>query len=244
MHYLNYLRKKAGNCCILPPHVIYLDKKTEVFQVTRHESKHKKKSRGLLVMFIIFVAVALVCAAAGVSVLIFTGNTKKLHAPTPPPQAVVTPPPKPSFSAPPQSDTPEFTGVTASSVLPASGKITYDPECAADGYPDTAWSPAPDDKSPWIELSADEKQTVAGFYIVNGYAKSERLFLENRRAKSITVTVDGAEYSFTLEDGEFGERERIELPEPAETSVLKITVNSSYKGTKYDDICITDIEPF
>lgn len=227
--------------------------------MSKHQSRRRKdKDNSLKVLFIILIAVIIICAAIAFSVMALTGNEKKLSAPaTPTPTTTATPQTKateeaqtekPSPSASPsqaaKENAPSFTKITASSSRADYNSITYGAENVSDKNSSTAWTPEENSKNPWICFSSKTEQTVSGFYIQNGYFKSEKLYGENMRAKDIEVDCDGESFEFTLNDVGFGKLQNVKLPQPIKCSSLKITVLSYYEGSKYNELCISEIEPY
>lgn len=227
--------------------------------MSKHQSRRRKdKDNSLKVLFIILIAVIIICAAIAFSVMALTGNEKKLSAPaTPTPTTTATPQTKateeaqtekPSPSASPsqaaKENAPSFTKITASSSRADYNSITYGAENVSDKNSSTAWTPEENSKNPWICFSSKTEQTVSGFYIQNGYFKSEKLYSENMRAKDIEVDCDGESFEFTLNDAGFGKLQNVKLPQPVKCSSLKITVLSYYEGSKYNELCISEIEPY
>ena len=227
--------------------------------MSKHQSrKRKDKDNSLKVLFIILVAVIAICAAIAFSVMALTGNEKKLSAPaTPTPTTTATPQTKateeaqtekPSPSASPsqaaKENAPSFTKITASSSRADYNSITYGAENVSDKNSSTAWTPEENSENPWICFSSKTEQTLSGFYIQNGYFKSEKLYNENMRAKDIEVDCNGEAFEFTLNDAGFGKLQNVKFPQPVKCSSLKITVLSYYEGSKYNELCISEIEPY
>ena len=144
----------------------------------------------------------------------------------------------------PEPDPPVFTTATTNTAIPPDGySSSYGPENVLSDDYTHAWN-ADYPAGSWIQLSADSEQTVQGFTIINGYSKSEDVYNKNHRPKDITIELsDGYTKSVTLEDA-FRKEQRIEFDDAHQTTYLKITVNSSYSGWKYDDCCIDRIKAF
>ncbi len=139
----------------------------------------------------------------------------------------------------------EFDTYVASSYLPGD-EITpdYGPGNAFDKRPDTAWnegSPG-NGTGEWIEFYAYQSQLVRAIEIMCGYPKGEDIYERNCRPKDITISFDSGEnVHYTLADKK-GQYQRIVLPKPRETRNIRITINSVYQGTQYNDCCIAEIE--
>lgn len=225
-------------------------------------NRKRKKSKLIPVMLCLLCVSVVLCAGAMIGVIYFTGNEKTLVAPqvpTPAPVKTATPTvliqtEEPEKTEAPQKDhkeeyqAPEFTKASASSVREAhSGEnvyITYVAKNVLDGNKKTTWTPSPDDKYPWIKLTAQTTQTITGLEIENGYSKSEKLYEENRRAKEITVLCGGKEYEFTLDDAGCGVAQKVKFQKPVESKEIKITVTDFYEGTEYEELCISGIKAY
>lgn len=226
-------------------------------------NKHYKKKNPsiILKLLLILVLVLAFCVGAILLVINFTGNDKKLSAPTVMPtqtpiQATLKPSEKPekteknTTSEKPleNSSAPSFSSVSASSskdsVKTEKGIIKYTVSNLTDNDKETTWTPSEDDSTPFVKFSSKSKQTVSGFTIENGYSKNENLYAQNNRAKKIQITVDDDEFEYTLQDLGCGIKQTVYLPEKTTTTKIEIKFISFYKGTKYNDLCITEIEPF
>lgn len=218
-----------------------------------HQSK-KKKDNSLVILFAILVAVVVICASAAIFVMRFTGNEKTLSIPSTQAPVIHTMQPSPSpeatksaTNAPTEQakSNSAFKSISASSTREAYNSITYDAKNVIDGKGETAWTPDPEKSgNPWICLKADKKQKINGFYIQNGYFKSEKLYSENMRAKDIKVTCGDEDFEFTLNDAGFGKLQNVKFPRSVNDDTIKITVLSCYEGTKYNELSISEIEPY
>jgi len=237
----------------------------------KRNRRRKTQNKTVLIMICLLLVCIISCATAIIGVISFTGNEKKLHAPqTPTPYIAKTPAPteepemtqspenseKPEESETPKeskkpekkSKSPVFTKAFSSSVRePHNGDkvyITYVAKNVLDGNVKTTWTPDSEDKEPWIKLTGQTTQTVSGLEIENGYSKTEKLYNENMRAKDITVSCGGEEFEFTLDDAGCGVIQNIDFPYQMEVKEIKITINSFYSGTKYNELCISGIKAY
>ena len=141
---------------------------------------------------------------------------------------------------------PFFPNCKASSQLPGDDKAPdYGPYMARDGDLVTAWNEgAPNDGvGEWIQLEAPEKQKVSGLRIATGFQKTEEIYSQNRRPRDITISFeDGTTYNALLDDA-LG-YQIITFNRPVETRIVRITINSTYKGKYFDDCCISEVEEF
>ena len=80
----------------------------------------------------------------------------------------------------------------------------------------------------------------AKLYILNGYVnpKLPHLYKENSRIKKATLIIDDST-KMEIDFNDIVEFKCVELDRPF--SKIKIVINEVYKGTKYDDTCITAI---
>ena len=102
---------------------------------------------------------------------------------------------------------------------------------------------------PWVEgakgyginetISVEFKNQIYGFSILNGYAdiQNMKLFKENSRVKKLKVEdlTNKLEYTMNFEDKVYFNY--LELSKPSKS--IKLTILDVYKGTKYQDTCIS-----
>lgn len=148
--------------------------------------------------------------------------------------AKVTPLPPPAMSR-----------MKSSSVL--DNDRSYAPSNALDGLPATCWSASRQrDAAPWIRLSAQEDQLVRGVALLPGYAKSASILEKNHRIEQLEITLsDGTSLTRSLTDMESPESWRVVfLDQPVRCRWIQLTVRSVYRGSRYDDVCISEIQVF
>lgn len=112
-----------------------------------------------------------------------------------------------------------------------------------DGDVGTAWVEGAknDGIGEWIMLSGGQ-QDLTGLSIINGYAKSTDLYTKNNRVKKIRIELsDGTVLEKSLSDGTLG-FQTINFDNQVKIDFVKITVLDVYKGSKYSDTCISEIE--
>lgn len=205
----------------------------------------QKKNTGLIVA-IILLAALIAAAAIIVCAAMYNRDDSGTNASETSTQAVVP-------TAEPVYVSPVFPTISASDETRAtSSKRNYSPSLAADGDPSTAWNVS-GGVGEWIKLSADSVQTVKGIKILNGYTKYSPdynmwLYYANRRAKDITVSFsDGSEMKFTLQDI-FDQHsyyyQPIDFGTVKYTTYIKIRIDSIYPGSKWDDMCFSEIVPY
>lgn len=142
---------------------------------------------------------------------------------------------------------PEFLTVTASDTL-IEENYDHSPELIMDGRTDTAWA-VTDGVGEWIMILADSNQYVSGIKVLNGYNRHSpttgtNLYYANCRPREITIEFsDGTYVEAELEDEE-GLFQEIDFGQIKETNFIKITVNSVYSGTRWADMCISEIQVY
>ncbi len=158
--------------------------------------------------------------------------------PSVPVQTVVTPAPMPA--------TPVFTTVTASSTRGTDTEGgEYSAYAVIDKQPLTKWSPKKSQSGigSWIKISASTTQTVRGVYIENGYPKDAETWRKNNRVKEISIEFsDGTVLKRTLMDQK--EAQQVDFGTAINTTYIKITINSIYSGTKWNDTAIAEITAY
>jgi hypothetical protein len=143
--------------------------------------------------------------------------------------------------------------VSASSGLKPYGEISYVATHAHDFDLNTAWVEGANNygEGEYIVFEfqmkerSDDKLAITGFSIANGYHKTRKLWLENSRAKKLKMYVDNKPYAIIelldvrgFQKIEFGS---IKL-EPKKNKFLKFEILEVYKGDKYSDTVITEVE--
>ena len=147
---------------------------------------------------------------------------------------------------PVQTEPPVFTGAEASSELQADDDAYYGAKNVLDGDPTTAWNEGDsgDGTGQWIRLSADTDQVVVGIHIMGGYDASKDIYDWNNRPKDITIAFDdGTSFDVTLSDS-YNVMQDITFEHPVQCKTITITVNTIYGGSQYQDMCISEIEPY
>jgi hypothetical protein len=138
----------------------------------------------------------------------------------------------------------------ASSVL--QGKQSYDAMNIADLDGSTAWVEGVkgDGIGESITITLNKPTEVNQIGIIPGYAKSRQLYFANNRVAEVKITINNTDtITKSLEDeyvsfSPYSPKayQMIDLGEnnkPVKTIV--ITITKVYKGTKYDDTCISEI---
>jgi len=142
--------------------------------------------------------------------------------------------------------------VSASSVLPASGKNSYNAANAHDSKMDTAWVEGKQDYGigESVTFTFDGKSlehdrfTINGFSIANGYVKSKKLWGENTRIKTLKIYVDGKELALAQLRDVYGLQvikfKEIKLLRKNKVSI-KLEIVEVYPGSKFADTSISEV---
>lgn len=76
---------------------------------------------------------------------------------------------------------------------------------------------------------------------MNGYNKSEDLFHQNSRVKTLEVLMsDGTSQIFAIED-KMGMQE-FTFQSPKNVDWVRFVIKEEIKGTKYNDLCISELK--
>ena len=142
----------------------------------------------------------------------------------------------------------------------AEGKnINYDPENLLvdtnnKGDQATCWaySFSTHQNGATLTVELEHKSIVHGIKIRNGYTKSEKVYNQNRKVKTICVEYgDGLSETFALKDEEDYYKSQVEifkLTRPAETEVIIIHItevtDKPKKTIDQDDVCLSYLSVF
>jgi hypothetical protein len=125
----------------------------------------------------------------------------------------------------------------------------YHPNYAADDDPVTAWVEGAKGSGAgeWLRVQVTplDKTTRVRLRVRNGYQKSKDLWKANARAKAITVRLlpSKVEKKVTLKDADGWQEVVVDQPSGQVRSV-ELAVGSVYEGTRYADLCISDVQVF
>lgn len=154
----------------------------------------------------------------------------------------------PANSSAAVSGPPVFTSVQVSSQLPGDDDTAdYGAVNLTDGIVETAWNEGAsgDGTGERITLSASTPQHVTSVSIMGGFPKYYKdgsdVYFKNNRPHSITISYDSGFQSFDMQDLR-GQFQTFTLAQPVDTKQLIITIDSVYKGTKYDECCIAEVK--
>ncbi len=153
--------------------------------------------------------------------------------------------------------------MTASSTLPPEGPVNYDADLAADGHAETAWCVGAKEHpvGEWLELRADRPHFMHCFarelWLQPGYAKSEKLYLGNGRAKRLKLAACGTGEPLAEVDVDLTrpmkEGVTLDLPEAAQLNLryysdrpdrdcLRVELLEVAPGKASADTCVSELK--
>lgn len=136
--------------------------------------------------------------------------------------------------------------MNASSTLAPQGKKNYSVHNLADSDPFTAWIPEGDGIGESFEYNLVYLLGNGTLYICNGYQSSLKSWRENSRVKKFKIYKNGIPAFYVVLQDKTGEQE-IQFPtnflksEEGNVPVLKFEIVEVYKGTKYEDVAVSDV---
>jgi Mg-chelatase subunit ChlD len=113
----------------------------------------------------------------------------------------------------------------------------------ADGKDSTCWAEGAEGPGigEWVQFGFDTPKTVKALKIIAGYPKTAAVFQANNRVKKVMIVFsDGESQTATLADQKEFQRVLIDRDKP--TRFVKLVIMEVYKGTKYDDTCVSEVE--
>ncbi len=130
--------------------------------------------------------------------------------------------------------------VTASSTLePADA---YHVGYLSDGRTDFGWVEGVkgNGEGESVTVTLEQPVELVGLELWNGYQRSADHFKKNARAAAVTVAVDdGAPLALPVKDAQGPQK--LLLAAPAKAKVLKLTITKAVKGTKYQDLVLSEL---
>jgi hypothetical protein len=140
--------------------------------------------------------------------------------------------------------------VEGSSALDSTNGLSYLPRNAYDWNFNTAWVPKSSKfgVGEWLQYSYSkaplQRMALTSLVIFNGYRKSRALWKANCRIKELKMYLNGRPYAIIhLRDAYNFQTVKIGLISlNAPSTVLRFVIQSVYKGTKYKDVALTELE--
>jgi hypothetical protein len=156
--------------------------------------------------------------------------------------ATGTPPPSRTASSQVTKVDPAGIQAQASSELPPEDGRTYEIGNTLDGDTRTAWNSNGDEVGAGVgqvlSYRFADRVHLRRIELVNGYAKSERVYRQNGRINAVAITTDTGTFEVSLDDSM--------QPQTVEqdfgvTKAVSLRVLSVYPGSRYRDLGLTDI---
>jgi hypothetical protein len=141
------------------------------------------------------------------------------------------------------SSTPTIASVKASSTLQETG-YDHSASLMIDNNLKTAWQEGVSGSGigEYATFTLESKSKVKSCKIANGYDKTYYLYRRNNRVKRVTFTFDdGTTETYTLSDT-YNAYQMVTFKKTHTTKMVKITINSVYRGTYYNDTCISELK--
>ena len=136
----------------------------------------------------------------------------------------------------------EFVNISNSSIFVTAGSQLspkYKAANVKDMNMNTVWAEGNknDGSGEWLTIRLKEKEFVHNLILFPGHSKSKKLFKANNRIKKLALTVNGTKKFFHIKDIFVP----VSLPVDMFTDRITITILETYKGYKYNDLCIGEI---
>jgi serine/threonine protein kinase len=187
-----------------------------------------RRRRGVLLAACVGVAVAL-------AIVVFV------------PGGVEEEPPDPSSTAPGQPElallSPREIRASASSTLDPQPPNTYVAANSIDGDPTTAWAEGREGSAAGatITWTFDSPVDLRRVELINGYAKSDAVFLKNLRIRSADVTTASGRLTTTLKDT--ADVQMLRVPRGS-TGFVRLRIGSVYGDPALEDCLLSEIDFF
>ena len=135
--------------------------------------------------------------------------------------------------------------VTVSSQLIENNRPSdaYQARHLVDGKDATCWAEGADGPGigEWVQFGFDTPKTLKALKITAGYTKTQAVYQANNRVKKLMLVFsDGQSQTLNLADQYGPQRVLIDRDKP--TRFVKLVIMEVYKGSRYNDTCISEIE--
>ena len=136
----------------------------------------------------------------------------------------------------------DVASVEADSVLVSSKGNRYEPEFMIDGDTTTSWQEGEDGAGEGKVFLAkfSDNQKIDYVVIFNGNHKSEKLYYNNNRIRSMNITINGQSSNIEFEDSMDPQVIRINGAESV--NEVQFEIVSVYSGDKYNDTCVAEVQ--
>lgn len=134
------------------------------------------------------------------------------------------------------------------SIKTSSSKQGYPSKNLNDDNLSTAWCPEGNGIGEWIEVET-KQMILASIFLVNGYTKSKETYYNNNRVKAVRIQYGTEDYNNDIYIDDIPFEQPIDLMSYiildsegyASYEKVRITILDVYKGSKYDDTCISEL---
>ncbi len=134
-------------------------------------------------------------------------------------------------------------GADATSTIAQTG-VDNSPQVLLDGNEKTSWQEGKDDEGigETVTLTLEKSYNVRFLVFKLGNWRSASSYEKNNRPENMTIALDGQSFSMTFPD----EMEEfcVELSKDCPASEVTLTIDSVYKGSVYNDTCISEVEVY
>jgi tetratricopeptide (TPR) repeat protein len=135
--------------------------------------------------------------------------------------------------------------LVASSFLKDWKHYTFNPSNLIDDNLWSSWQPnrkPAGGKGEWFKITLNQPQTITGFEVFNGFRLIDELgdlYKMNNRIENATVEFsDGSKMPLHFDD--VPAAAVIALPAPKKCEWFKVTIDSVYKGSKWNDLAVSE----
>lgn len=135
----------------------------------------------------------------------------------------------------------------ATSVLDNQGDNVYSPRMAYDGKNNTAWVEGVEGSGIGEEIIfmvGKKASVVKGINLLNGYCKNKTVYYNNNRIKKVKCIFDDGMSEIIYLDDEYNKLQSYTFDSSHTTKSITLRIMSVYRGSKYDDTCLTDVTFF
>ncbi len=151
--------------------------------------------------------------------------------------------------------TPDLCLYSASSALPEQNGKSYIVQNLFDKNIGTAWSEGIKGfginqyielKFPYYKIQTYQSVELSGLQIINGYCKNMETFIQNSSVKNLNIYHKGKIIKMATLTNRFSEKQIISIQPSIKLSAgddIKIVIQDIYKGTKFTDVCISELIP-
>jgi outer membrane protein assembly factor BamB len=133
---------------------------------------------------------------------------------------------------------------TASSVLEGN-QTRYGAMNLIDKNSETAWAEGANGYGidEWVQVERDGLVDIRKILISNGYHKSQETYNNNGRLRRFRLEFSQDRYIYYEVDEDKADSKHVHITfdRPVSTDFIKLTILDVFKGSKYEDTCITDI---